>query len=48
MSDLCRRGRKRPVLSDRDLGGQSAGGTGKEVEEQTNYGHCVCLYVPTD
>lgn len=40
-------GRKRPVLSDRDLGGQSAGGRGKVVEEQINYRHYVCLYVST-
>lgn len=48
LSGLCRKGRKRPVLSDRNLGGQSYGGRGKEVEEQTNYRHCVCLDAPTD
>lgn len=47
LSGLCRRGRKRPVLSDRDLSGQSAGGRGKAVEEQIIYRHCVCLYVST-
>lgn len=48
LSGLCRRGRNKPVLPDRDLGGQSAWGRGKEVEEQANYRHCVCLYVSTD
>lgn len=48
LSGLCRKGRKRPVLSDKNLGGQSSGARGKEVEEQTNYRHCVRLDAPTD